>query len=103
MNSYEGHCMSKFHECMHVIKSNFLLTTVNSLFSWVLNSALVSNHKNLKCSNMVPYGSKLSEKIKERLIYEGCFLWFYADIKSAFLKESTVFKLNFKNRRTSMV
>lgn len=36
-------------------------------------------------------------------IYEGCFLWFYADIKSAFLKESTVFKLNFKNRRTSMV
>lgn len=66
--------MSKFHECMHVIKSNFLLTTVNSLFSWVLNSALVSNQKNLKCSNMVPYGSKLSEKIKERLIYEGCFL-----------------------------
>lgn len=36
-------------------------------------------------------------------IYEGCFLWFYADIKSAFLKESTVLKLNFKSRRTSMV
>lgn len=58
--------MSKFHECMHVIKSNFLLTAVNSLFSWVLNSAPVSNHKNLKCSNMVPYGSNLSEKIKVR-------------------------------------
>lgn len=42
---------------------------------------------------MVPYGSKLSEKLKRDFkIYEGCFLWFYVDINSAHLIESTVFK-----------
>lgn len=103
MNLYEGYCMSKFYECMYVIKLNFLLIIVNFLFLWVFNFVFVLNYKNLKCFNMVLYGLKLFEKIKERLIYEGCFLWFYANIKFVCLIEFIVFKLNFKNRRTLMV